>query len=155
MKVYIDKRARNFYFYKLYENQENGRIKVKFRCCNPGIDELTFYGINKEDIQKQIDNMFDYVNVPTMPKGKTVPVKAMKVKLSCPLCESNLKYRSDYFSLSDYYHHKCENCIYECDVPHIHNDQVVWVETENDVYNALTNKDIDKLKAIAETKPEL
>lgn len=109
--------------------------------------------INDEPLEKQIDEIFEKVNLKPEYKVTEVP-KYIKVQIDikCPLCGESLIWDGSAL-LSDplQYYHKCEKCGYD-DTLLYHQGQVLLGTSTEEVYNILNNGTREERKELLSRK---
>lgn len=155
MKAWRHKEYHHVFFRETnYKKLSDGRFEAVYSPFNPDIHKLTFIGESQDDILKQVNAMFEYVDIPK-PRGYAYVLKPIVIHLTCPLCNNGMEYKPDHCARHEHYMHKCRHCGYEYEMPYVHEEQVVWADAPETVLNAINNYDLEELKSIVNTKQEL
>ena len=155
MKAWRHKEYHHVYYRETsYKKLHDGMFEAVYESFYPDFGKLIYRGASKDAIREQIESTFEYIELPT-PKSRLFTVEPIAIHLNCPLCKNRMTFIPNHFARHEHYMHKCVYCNYEYEMPYVHDGQIVWTSDPEDVRKAIDSCDLDKLKEVVNTKPEL
>lgn len=138
-----------------YTTKPDGSFEVEYKPFDTRANNLVFWGETEESIEKQVNAVLERIELPR-PLGFANIVHPISITLDCPLCSHRMDYISNKLKTNDiYYMHKCTHCCYEYEMPYVYTGLVVWARDDRTVFDAMRSFNLEKLKMIVNTKPEI